>query len=264
MSDQPAAFSLGRLIAVVVPVVAIAFGLQYLLSTGYEQAARDEIESNMLARLLGPTSVGPDASIEFKDADGDLVADSPPDDQCIAPQPLVFSYVASEDASEAQSDWQDVMDALGEKLNVAVEYRPYETTSDQLADLASGKLHVAGFNTGAVPVAVKSSGFVPVCTFGREDGEFGYKMLIIAPAGSAIDGPSDLQDKQVTFVRPDSNSGCKAALVLLMNKYQLLPESGYGWSFSLGHDASILGVAAGEIEAAPVASDIFQRMVDAG
>jgi len=263
MNQQTGAISLRRLIVVLLPVAVVAFGASYLLSSGLQQAQQD-LESNILSRLLGPTAPGPDAPIEFVDANGDLVADAPAADACLAPEKLAFSYVASSDAGAMPEVWQPVVDALGEALGRPVEYVHYGTAREQLSALASGDLHVAGFNTGATPLAVRTSGFVPVCTFGREDGSFGYKMRILSPAGSEVGKLADLKDQRVTFVRPDSNSGCKAALVLLMDEYQLVPERDYRWSFSLGHSESIRGVASGQYTAAPVASDYFERLVAAG
>ena len=66
------------------------------------------------------------------------------------------------------------------------------------------------------------------------------------------------------FTRLDSNSGCKAPLVLLMDEHNMLPDRDYQWGFSHGHEESIKGVAAKEFEVAPVASDILARMVEKG
>ena len=136
--------------------------------------------------------------------------------------------------------------------------------SEQLAALKKGELHITGLNTGLVPVAVERDGFVPLCTLGRADGTFGYTMEILVPAGSAIKEPKDIKGHKVTFTRPDSNSGCKAPFVLLMEEYKLMPERDYQWNFSLGHEDSIKRIAAKEIEVAPVASDILARMVEKG
>lgn len=263
MSAPTTSLSIGRIVTVLVPTCILAFAGSYLLSSKYEQTAREKIQSNMLSRLLGPVAPGPKEPIKFVDSDGDLLADSPETD-LPPPEKLVFSYVASADPGEEQQAWTDLVTAIGEATGIPVEYRHYSSTIQQLTAMAAGELHVAGLNTGSVPVAVKSSGFIPVCTFGDSEGNFGYKMKIVSPASGSVKAPEDLKGERVTFVRPDSNSGCKAALVLLMDKYQLLPERDYEWAFSMGHDTSIRGVAAGEIVAAPIASDILDRMTSAG
>ena len=127
--------------------------------------------------------------------------------------------------------------------------------------LKKGELHIAGLNTGIVPLAVQRSGFVPLCTFGREDGTFGYTMQLLVPADSPIKDIDGVKGHKVTLTRPDSNSGCKV-LLIAGDEYDLQPDRDYTWGFSLGHEESIKGVAAKEFEAAPVASDILARMVE--
>jgi phosphonate transport system substrate-binding protein len=61
----------------------------------------------------------------------------------------------------------------------------------------------------------------------------------------------------------DSNSGCKAPLVLLMDK-KMIPERDYQWGFSQDHADSVKHVAAKDFEVAPVASDVLARMVEKG
>ncbi|HEY3391952.1 MAG TPA: phosphate/phosphite/phosphonate ABC transporter substrate-binding protein, partial [Lacipirellulaceae bacterium] len=135
---------------------------------------------------------------------------------------------------------------------------------EQLKALRDGELHIVGLNTGAVPLAVQRDGFVPLCTFGREDGSYGYTMKVLVPADSPIKKLADVKGHKVTFTRPDSNSGCKALLVLLSEEYDLQPDRDYTWGFSLGHEESIKDVAAEEAQVAPVASDILARMVEQG
>ncbi|MEN1680827.1 MAG: phosphate/phosphite/phosphonate ABC transporter substrate-binding protein [Planctomycetota bacterium] len=271
MSDQPGEFSIWRLLAAIVPIGLVAGGV-YLYFASYPGKTADETQRVIIKQLLGPAPPSPDTPIDFKDEDGDMVADAPADDACVAPEKLVFSYIARPDQGETASHWQGVMDALGEATGLPVEFVPYENAKQQLTALASGELHVCAFNTGGVPVAVAKAGFVPVCTFGREDGEFSYTMKMIVPAEGGVGDlgelsageEKDAEKKQVKFVTPTSNSGFKAAFVLLFEKYNLLPETDYDCSFSLGHESSILGVAGGEVDAAPVASDLLERMIESG
>lgn len=138
----------------------------------------------------------------------------------------------------------------------------YTKVDDQMADLAKGKLHIVGLNTGLVPSAVEHDGFVPLCTLAKADGSFGYTMELLVPAGSAIKDPAQIKGHKVTFTRPDSNSGCKAPIVLLKEKYNFWPERDYQWGFSLGHEDSIRRVAKKELEVVAVASDILAGMVE--
>ncbi|MEN0111583.1 MAG: PhnD/SsuA/transferrin family substrate-binding protein, partial [Planctomycetota bacterium] len=227
------AISLGRLLTLLVPVLAVALAVRYTLPS-YEKAAQQQMEQDVLAKLLKQTASAPETKIDFKDEDGDLVADPPADDACITPDKLVFSFVGPEEESDESTTFAELIAALGEATGLEAEYRHYPSIEDQLTAMASGELHVVGLNTGTIPTAVRYAGFQPVSTFARDGGEFGYTMKLLAPA----DGVSSLEQlagKRVAFTQPDSNSGFKAALIYLMDKVQLEPERDYSWAFTYGH-----------------------------
>jgi phosphonate transport system substrate-binding protein len=245
----------------VLPVALVGLGL-YWWSMGLETKAREQMSSNLFARILSSHATA-NTTMKYPDEDGDFVADSPADPaECIAPDVLMFSFVAGEAESVPEDAWQKLLTQLAEKTGKEVQYVHYDTADDQLDALEKGELHIAGLNTGVVPAAVERSGFVPLCTFGHEDGSFGYTMQLLVPADSPIQDIAGVKGHKVTFTRPDSNSGCKAFLLLLKDRYGLQPDRDYAWGFSMGHEESIKGVAAKEFEAVPVASDILTRMVE--
>jgi phosphonate transport system substrate-binding protein len=265
MTDaQPQHLSLRRVLLVILPVVIVGLGA-YLWSQTLPQAAQDELSNNVFAKMLSANTSASGAKMSFADADNDLVADSPEDPaKCIDPEVLVFSFVAAETESVPQGAWDGVIAALKEKTGKDIKYTHYPSANEQLEAMKKGELHVAGLNTGVVPTAVDQGGFVPLCTFGRDDGTYGYTMKLIVPAKSSIKDAAGVKGHKVTFTRPDSNSGCKALVMFLRDKEDYLPDRDYAWGFSTSHEDSIKGVAAGEIEAAPVASDVLQRMIDKG
>ena len=140
----------------------------------------------------------------------------------------------------------------------------YADTGEQLRALGDGQLHVTAFGTGAVPSAVNESGFVPLACFADADGNYGYRMKIIVPADSKHQEVSEIRGQRMTFTRPRSNSGYKAALAMLLAEHELQPERDYAWGFSYGHEKSITGIAAGEFEFASVASDLLDGMIAQG
>lgn len=260
--EEGGAVSMARLLKVLIPIALIALAVRYTLPS-FEQAAQQELESNMLTKLLGKAEAAVTEGIEFADSDGDLLCDFPADDACVTPEKLVFTYVGGPEEVDESQTWADLMSALSEATGVPVEYKHYAAAKDRIAALVAGELHVAGLNTGAVPMAVKAAGFHPVCTQGKEDGSFGYKMKLLA-ADKSIKDVSQLADKRLAFTTPDSNSGFKAALIYLMDEPKLLPERDYEWGFTFGHEASVQGLVSGDHDAAPVASDILERMVNDG
>jgi phosphonate transport system substrate-binding protein len=265
MSGEPhGSISPARIFKIVLPVAAVA-AVAYFWSLRLPTAAQEQVASSVFPRMMGrPTEVSGEA-IKFVDKDGDLVADPPEDAKdCIAPETLVFSFVAGEEESVPEEKWKEFLAALSQKTGHPVKFAVYTTVDEQMDALKKGELNVTGLNTGTVPAAVKSAGFVPVCTFGREDGSYGYTMEFLVPAGSRMKSPADIRGHKITFTRVDSNSGFKAPLVLLMDEYQMMPDRDYQWGFSQGHAESIKGIAKKEFEVAPVASDILARMVEKG
>jgi phosphonate transport system substrate-binding protein len=256
--------SLANVLTIVVPIAIVGL-VAYWWSAGLETKAREEMASNVFSRILSTNVAVAGGPMSYPDADQDLVADSPDDPaKCIDPEVLMFSFVAGEVESVPENAWQPLLTKLAEKTGREVKYVHYGTADEQLAALKKGELHIVGLNTGAVPLAVQRDGFVPLCTHGREDGSYGITMKVLVPAGSPIKELADVKGHKVTFTRPDSNSGCKALLVLLREEYDLQPDRDYSWGFSLGHEDSIKGVASNEIQVAPVASDILTRMEEKG
>ena len=255
------AVSFSRLIKVLLPILAIAFLANYMVS-GLEEKAKLEGESTTLSQLLVNTMKAPSETIEFVDADGDLLCDTP--DDTTRPEKLTFSYIATNTDPDTAEIWKDLTDKLAEATDLEVDFVSYSTLDEELSAMAKGELHIAGLSTGAVPIATKYVGYWPICTFGRMDGSFGYKMNLIVPSDSTINKPEEIQGKQLVFTSPNSNSGFKAAFIYLMHEHNLLPLRDYEFSWTLDHVVPIKGVASGEYEAASVASDILQRLTSDG
>jgi phosphonate transport system substrate-binding protein len=261
-SEPRPAPSAGRILAIVLPVAVVGL-VAYWWSSTLESKARNELASNVVGKMFVAEAMPTKNAMAFADEDHDLVADAPADPtKLIKPDELVFSYVATEEEAIPDERWKELGAAIEAKTGKKVKVAHYTKVEDQMADLAKGKLHIVGLNTGLVPSAVEREGFVPLCTLGKADGSFGYTMQLLVPAGSPIKDPAQIKGHKVTFTRPDSNSGCKAPLVLLKEKYNLLPERDYQWGFSLGHADSIKGVAKKEFEVVTVASDILAGMVE--
>jgi phosphonate transport system substrate-binding protein len=264
-SESHMSLSIARVLKVVLPIAVIAVAVTLILKSWLPSAAQQQVAASVFPRMLGRPAEVIGESIKFVDKDGDMVADPPEDPKdCISPEVLTFSFVAGAEESVSQDKWKEFIAALAQKTGHQVKYVHYPKIDDQLIALKNGELQITGLNTGTVPSAVQRDGFVPLCTFGREDGTYGYTMQFIVPAGSSIKGLADIRGHKVTFTQLDSNSGFKAPLVLLMDEYHLMPDRDYQWGFSQSHADSIKGVAAKEIEVAPVASDILSRMVEKG
>ena len=130
--------------------------------------------------------------------------------------------------------------------------------------MRAGRLHIAAFGTGAVPLAVNCAGFVPFAIMGGDDGILGYEMEVITYPGSGIVTPARPEGSQLAFTSPTSNSGFKVPSVLLRGKYGLEPGRDYTAVFAGRHENSVLGVASKDYDAAAIANEVMHRMMARG
>lgn len=199
-------------------------------------------------------------ALEYTDSDGDLVADPPKDAAKFAKvgDELVFSAVGTDAPEAATKQWNELMAALekatGKKVRYASEVRSID---DQYAAVRAGTLHVSAFNTGAVPTAVSAAGFVPLFAPADASGNYGVEMQILVRADSPLAAPNDLKGKRVGFVALSSNSGAKAPLVLLREKFELTPARDYDFGFTGDHIRSVKELVAGKYDAVCVVNDLL-------
>ncbi len=225
---------------------------------------RTTITSALIAAVL---AVIPAAAMDnrYKDADGDLVADVPTDaKELVDPPVLIFAYTPVEDPAVYAKVWDGFLKHLEKTTGKRVQFFPVQSNAAQIEAMRAGRLHVAGFNTGATPLAVNCAGFVPFTLMATKSGEFGYRMEIITHPGSGIDKPADIKGKKLAFTAETSNSGYKAPAAILREKFGLSPKTDYEPAFSGKHDNSILGVANKDYPAAAVANSVLKRMIARG
>jgi phosphonate transport system substrate-binding protein len=203
----------------------------------------------------------------FGTANADLVANPPADAaKQIDPTPLLFSYVATEQPEKYRDAFKECCDALSKQIGRPVEYVIFSSTDDELNAMRDGKVQVAAFSTGTVPIAVDAAGFVPFCCLGSEVGAFGerggdYKVMILVRPDSPIHTLDDLKGHELGLTEPNSNSGYKAPLVLLSRDHGLLPGRDFSIRYSGGQETSIAWLAKGTFEVAAVASDVLARAI---
>lgn len=201
----------------------------------------------------------------FCDVDGDLVADTPTDSaEWLDPDTLIFAYTPVEDPAVYKEVWSDFLVHMESVTGKKVLFFPVQNNAAQIEAMRSGRLHVAGFNTGSNPLAVNCAGFQPFTIMASLDGNFGYEMEIITFPGSGVEQVEDIKGGQLAFTSPTSNSGFKAPSAILKGDYNMIPERDFEAVFSGKHDNSILGVANKDYKAASIANSVLSRMLSRG
>ncbi|HEY2762322.1 MAG TPA: PhnD/SsuA/transferrin family substrate-binding protein, partial [Pirellulales bacterium] len=253
MSTAPSApsgnpsFSLVRVLIILVPALVVVGAVYAMKSHELSEEARDKEAKLQAAAGIKLGAAPMKLDDKFTDVDGNLVADPPADPaKQVSPDKLIFAFIAAPDSDTDKPNWQEFVKYLSEQIGKPVEMVTFKTTDEELAALKEGKLHVCGFNTGAVPLAVNTAGFVPICTRAGDDGQFSDSMEIIVPADSKIreKHPEDLKGQNITFAERTSNSGYKAAVIYLRDNGLEYPRD-YNGSFSSSHQESIKGIADG-------------------
>lgn len=199
----------------------------------------------------------------YCDNDKDLVADLAEPGQCKDPSTLVFTYTPVEDPAVYRDAFADFQAYLKEATGKDVIYYTVQSNAAEVEAMRSGRLHIAGFSTGPTGFAVNLAGYVPIAVKGYADGFQGYNLIVVVKKDSPIKSMADLKGKKVAHTSASSNSGNLAPRALFP-ELGITPDEDYTVVYSGKHDQSVLGVAHGDYDAAPVASDVYERMVRAG
>ena len=203
-----------------------------------------------------------DLDKRFCDVDGDLIADIPTDPaDLIDPDTLIFAYTPVEDPAVYKEAWAEFMVHMEAVTGKKAVNFQVQSNAAQIEAMRSGRLHIAGFNTGSNPLAVNCAGFRPFAIMASADGGFGYEMEIITYPGSGIESVEDIKGKSMAFTSPTSNSGFKAPSAILKADYDMVPDRDFEPAFSGKHDNSILGVANKDYPAASIANSVMHRMI---
>ena len=232
--------------------------------------------AQMLCLLLMGTLLAPAASAAeecsnrgdlaeiYCDENNDLVADTPEDpSQLLDPDTLIFAYTPVEDPAIYADIWEPFIEHMREVTGKDVRFFAVQSNAAEIEAMRSGRIHVAGYSTGPTPFAVNLAGAVPFAIMGSEDDTFGYKLQLYTRKDSGIDSMEDLKGKRVAHTSPTSNSGNQAPRALFP-KEGIVPGEDYEVVYSGSHDQSMLGVVAGDYDAAPVASEVVDRMAERG
>lgn len=200
----------------------------------------------------------------YCDANRDMVADVPTDTaRQRDPSTLVFAYTPVEDPALYATQFRPLLDYLGQCVGRRVVYFQVTSNAAQVEAMRSGRLHIGGFSTGPTAFAVNLAGAVPFAIKGNPQSFESYRVLTLVRADSPFQTLADLKGKRVAHTSATSNSGNLAPRAFFPG-LGLAPDTDYRVVYSGGHDRSVMGVNAGDYDAAPVASDVFNRMVARG
>ena len=205
---------------------------------------------------------------------GTVAAGGKSDSNSAIPKQLVMCYLpneASEELAEYRGLLQDAMSkAVGIKVvevNIADYNAAVEAMRTRHADIVY-------FGPVSYVQAAERSGAEALVTPARfgDKSQAGYTSKIIVKAGSPIKTLADLRGKTFAFVDPASTSGNYVPTLEFMNAFpgmtnEDLHTNGKFFSsvsFSGKHQNGLYAVINGDIDGAPIASDILAAEIAAG
>lgn len=182
------------------------------------------------------------------------------------PDPLVLGLIPAESNQEVLRDYEPLVEYLSRELGVEVE--PYTATdySGIIEAMRSGEVDVAWFGPLSYVLAEEVAGAEAVAVPFEEKGERPtYKSVILTRSGNQeIQAVEDLSGKTFSFVDPASTSG-NLYPRKMMQDAGVDPEQDLAEArFAGGHDASILAVANGTVDAGASWDGQLQQMIEAG
>jgi phosphonate transport system substrate-binding protein len=206
-----------------------------------------------------------DLDVRYCDRNGDLVADPATNPRVVLdPERLIFAYTPVEDPAQFRDVWAGFLAHMEREVGREVIFFPIQSSAAQIEAMRAGRLHIAGFNTGSVPLAVNCAGFIPTVMMAAADGSFGYEMELLTHRESGIESVEQLRGHTIAFVAPTSNSGFKAPSVLLEAEFGLVADRDFTPAFSGRHDNSVLGVLQRDYDAAAVANTVIDQVLARG
>lgn len=248
-----------------------------LISTGYLLVRANQEQAAMKAgqsRLLLQHGVNDFShknlshkrlASDYVDKDGGMIADPPVDPKrLIDPESLTVAYYVGDEDETVLVDWKGFEAHLEQATGKQVICQEYLNASDEIASIKAGEIQVVALHAADTPYLVNNAGFVPVAVLGSESGPNGNHLNLAVSAKGNVKSLADLRGKELICTRPDSITGYRAAIAVLLHETNMRPDVDYNIRYSHGQKRSITGLVAGEFEAAALSDDKVQSLLSDG
>jgi len=247
--------------------ITLAIGIvAYVMfrATQEQASSKDSVDRLIATRgLIQPVRkrLAPD----YSDKNGRLLADPPSQQsQQLDPDALVMAHYIDADTDAQLVDWDDLQSQLAKATGKHVVSQEYRNIADDIAATKAGNIQIVALHAADTPYLVNNVGFIPVAVLGSEVGTNGNRLNIAVSAKSKIQKLADLRGHKLTCTVPESMTGYRAAIVLLMQEVGMRPDVDYSIGFSMGQKRSVLGLIGGEFEVAALSDDKLKSMLKDG
>jgi phosphonate transport system substrate-binding protein len=177
-----------------------------------------------------------------------------------AAQPLRVSMIPATDPGKATREMQPLVDHLARSTGGEVEMTIPTNYAAVVEALVNDQVDIAHLGGFTYVQASKRAGVVPLVQRER-DREF--HSLFVTQADSPIRSLSDLRGRSFAFGDVNSTSG-HLMPEYFMRRNEVDPQVIAKAFYTGGHDATLLAVANGKVDAGALDEAVFQRMTSQG
>lgn len=181
------------------------------------------------------------------------------------PEVLRFGLIPTESGAQITDRWQPLFDHIERRLGVKI--KPY-TASDYAGIIEAmrfKKIEAAYLGPKSYTEANKRANGWAIAREQKMDGSSGYYGVIITKKGSGLKTIANIKGKTYAFNDPNSTSGYLVPMTYFLRDAKIVPEEYFSRViFSGSHEASIMTVKMGKVDAASTNDLDLDRMIESG
>ncbi len=167
------------------------------------------------------------------------------------PKELRIGLIPTESSSHITDRYDALAKYLEQRLGLPVKLETSTDYNGVITAMQFKHVEVAYFGPKSYVEAAQRAGAEAFAMEVLEDGTQGYHGIIITRRDSGLKSMADLKGKTWAFTDPNSTSGTLVPTVYFVKELQIEPEKYFSKvSFSGSHEASILSVKGGKVDAA--------------
>ena len=167
------------------------------------------------------------------------------------PEKIVFGAIPTESSANATERWEDLVSYLQDNLGVKIEFKTSTDYAGVITGMQFKHVDMAYFGPKSYCEASLRAGAEAVALEVSQDGTMGYHGLIITKKDSGLTSIDAIKGKTWAFTDPNSTSGTLVPTVYFTQELKIDPKEYFGKViYSGSHEASILAVKSGKIDAA--------------
>ncbi|MBD3181516.1 phosphonate ABC transporter substrate-binding protein [Candidatus Poribacteria bacterium] len=181
------------------------------------------------------------------------------------PKEIRFGLIPTESSTQITDRWEPLLDHIAKTMNIKI--KPYSASdyAGIIEAMRFGKIEAAYFGPKSYVEASERSNAWAIAREKMLDGSEGYHSIIITKKGSGLKTFEDIKDKTFAFNDPNSTSGYLVPMTYFLRDEEIVPEEYFSKViFSGSHEASIMTVKLGKVDAASTNDLDLDRQIQSG